>query len=213
MASIQSAVTNAIQDFGQINVLVNNAGFSLFGAFEYATESEIQKQISTNLLGVMNVTRALLPHFRQKKEGRIITLSSIGGVATFPLFTLYHATKWAVEGFMESLHYELQPFNIKVKLIEPGAVDTHLTGNTIESKSSTFQDYDQFVARVKKNLLNANPSNYDPPTAIAKVILRAATDHGRKLRYPVGNAKMVLMLRKLLPLVWFQSIVSRSNGI
>ena len=213
MASITSAVANAIRDFGQIDVLVNNAGLSVFGAFECATESEIQKQLNTNLLGVMNVTRAVLPHFRQRKAGRIITLSSIGGLATFPLFTLYHATKWAVEGFMESLHYELKPFKIKVRIIEPGAVDTQLTENTIESKSSTLQDYDQYVERVKKNLLSPNPSSYDRPIDIAKAILRAASDQGTKMRYPVGNANVILILRRLLPLAWFHSFVSRSNGI
>jgi len=213
IASITSAVDNAIRDFGQIDVLVNNAGLAVFGAFECATEGEIQKQVNTNLLGVMNVTRAVLPHFRQRKAGRIITLSSIGGIAAFPLFTLYHATKWAVEGFMESLHYELKPFNIKVKVIEPGAVDTQLTESTIESKSSTLQDYDQYIERVKKNLLNSNPTNYDRPIDIAKAILRAATDQGTKMRYPVGNANVILMLRRLLPLAWFHSFVSRSNGI
>jgi NAD(P)-dependent dehydrogenase (short-subunit alcohol dehydrogenase family) len=211
--SIASAVASAIIDFGQIDVLVNNAGLSVFGAFECATEDEIQKQLNTNLLGVMNVTRAVLPHFRQRKTGHIITLSSIGGLATFPLFSLYHATKWAVEGFMESLHYELKPFNIKVKIIEPGAVDTHLAENTIESKSNTLKEYDQFVEKVKKNLLNSNPSNFNPPTDVAKAILRAATDQGSKMRYPVGNANLIVILRRLLPLSWFHGIVSRSNGI
>jgi len=126
-------------------VLVNNAGFSVFGAFECASESDVQRQLNTNLLGVMNVTRAVLPHFRQRKAGRIISVTSVGGLVAFPLFTLYHASKWAVEGFMESLHYELKPFNIQVKIIELGAVNTHLTENTVVSKSNTIADYDQFV--------------------------------------------------------------------
>jgi NAD(P)-dependent dehydrogenase (short-subunit alcohol dehydrogenase family) len=211
--SIATAISDAIKDFGQIDVLVNNAGFSVFGAFECASEEEVQNQLNTNLLGVMNVTRAILPHFRQRKEGRIIALSSIGGLAAFPLFTLYHASKWAVEGFMESLHYELKPFNIKVKIVEPGAVNTHLTANTIESKSSTLKDYDQYVERVKKNLLNANPNSYDQPIDIARAIMRAATDQGTRMRYPVGNANIILILRRLLPLSWFHGFVSRSNGM
>ena len=213
IASITTAISSAVSDFGRIDVLVNNAGLAVFGAFECATTIEIQEQLNTYLVGVMNVTRAMLPHFRQRKDGYIITLSSIGGLAAFPLFTLYHATKWAVEGFMESLHYELKPFNIKVKIIEPGAVDTQLTENTIESKSSALKDYDQYVEIVKKTLLNSNPSRYDRPTDIAKAILRAVADQGTKMRYPVGNANVILMLRRLLPLAWFHSFVSRSNRI
>ncbi len=143
--SITTAVAKAIEDFGQIEVLVNNAGVSVFGAFECATENEIQQQLNTNLLGVMNVTRAVLPHFRQRKQGRLITVTSVGGLVAFPLFTLYHASKWAVEGFMESLHYELRQFNIKVKIVEPGAVNTHLTANTVISNNSTIEDYDQYA--------------------------------------------------------------------
>ena len=211
--SITTAISHAIKDFGQIDILLNNAGFSVFGAFECASEEEVQNQLNTNLLGVMNATRAILPHLRQRRNGRIITITSIGGLAAFPLFTLYHATKWAVEGFMESLYYELKPFNIKIKIVEPGAVDTHLAANTIESKSSTLKEYDAFVEKVRKNLLSANPGSYDKPVDIARTIMRAATDQSTRIRYPVGNANIVLMLRRLLPLSWFHGFVSRSNGI
>ena len=102
--SIRKAVSNAIRNFDFIDALVNNAGFSIFGAFECATDLEIQSQLNTNLLGVMNVTRAILPHFQGSKDGRIITVTSIGGLVAFPLFSLYHASKWATEGFMESLY-------------------------------------------------------------------------------------------------------------
>ena len=209
--SITDAVSNAIRDFDHIDVLVNNAGFSVFGAFEYATPDEIQLELDTNLGGVMNMTRAILPHFRQRKGGCIITITSIGGLAAFPLFSLYHASKWAVEGFMESLHYELRQFNIKVKLVEPGAVKTNITHNTLVSRSDTLTAYDSYVEKVKKNLLNTNPNSYDPPLAVAQTILQAATDRSSRLRYPVGNAKMMLLLRRWLPLALFQRLVSSSN--
>ena len=159
----------------------------------------------------MNVTRAILPHFRQRKGGCIITITSIGGLAAFPLFSLYHASKWAVEGFMESLHYELRQFNIKIKLVEPGAVNTNITHNTLVSRSDTLTAYDSYVEKVKKNLLNTNPNSYDPPLAVAQTILQAATDRSSRLRYPVGNAKMMLLLRRWLPLALFQRLVSSSN--
>ncbi len=209
--SITTAVAKAIEDFGQIEVLVNNAGVSVFGAFECATENEIQQQLNTNLLGVMNVTRAVLPHFRQRKQGRLITVTSVGGLVAFPLFTLYHASKWAVEGFMESLHYELRQFNIKVKIVEPGAVNTHLTANTVISNNNTIEDYDQYVERVKQSFLNSNPNRYNQPIEVAKTIMQAATDRGPRMRYPVGNANMILTLRRWLPLSWFHKLVSGSN--
>ncbi len=211
-ASIKTAVTSALADFKQIDVLVNNAGFSVFGAFESATDLEVQEQLNTNLVGVMNVTRAILPHFRERRAGRLIAITSIGGLAAFPLFTLYHASKWAVEGFMESLHYELEPFNIKVKIVEPGAVATHFTQNTQISKSG-IADYDAYVEKVKQSLLNSNPASYDPPLRVAQMIMRAATDRSNRLRYPVGNATLVLALRRLLPLAWFHRIVKSSSGL
>jgi NAD(P)-dependent dehydrogenase (short-subunit alcohol dehydrogenase family) len=119
----------------------------------------------------------------------------------------------AVEGFMESLHYEVKPFHIRVKIVEPGAVNTHLTENTVVSKSNTIADYDQFVERVKQTLLNANPNSYDQPIEVAKTIMQAATDRGTRMRYPVGNANVILALRRLLPLAWFHRFVSSSNGI
>ena len=209
--SISKAVSDAIRDFDHIDVLVNNAGFSVFGAFECATDLEIQAQLDTNLLGVMNVTRAILPHFRGRQNGRIITITSVGGLVAFPLFSLYHASKWAVEGFMESLHYELQPFDIKVKLVEPGSVNTHFANNTLTLKSNTLIDYDLYVEKVKKNLLASDPNSYDPPLAVARTIMQAATDRSSRLRYPVGNARLILALRRWLPFPWFQRIVSGSN--
>lgn len=145
------------------------------------------------------------------KEGRIIAITSVGGLVAFPLFTLYHASKWAVEGFTESLHYELKQFNIKVKIVEPGAVNTRLTENTVLSQTSMIEDYAPYVERVRKNLLNSNPNSYDQPIEVAKTIMQAATDRGTRMRYPVGNANVILTIRRWLPLSWFHRIVSGSN--
>jgi short-subunit dehydrogenase len=138
-------------------------------------------------------------------------ISKAGRTVAFSLFSLYHASKWAVEGFMESLHNELRPFNIQVKLVEPGAVNTHFASNTLMLKSDTLTDYDSYVEKVKKNLLAPNSNSYDPPLAVAQTIMRAATDRSSRLRYPVGNARLILTLRRWLPLPWFQRIVSGLN--
>ena len=116
-AMIDHVLADVLLKFGKIDVLFNNAGFALVGAFEAMTMEQIKHQFETNVFGVMAMTKALLPHFRENKSGTIINTTSVGGLVAFPLYSVYHGTKWALEGFMESLHYELKPFNIKVKNI------------------------------------------------------------------------------------------------
>src|SRR5262249_25648147 len=122
--TITQAVKDAVARFGSIDVLVNNAGYGLVGPFEASTKENIERQFNTNLFGLMETTRAILPHFREKRNGVLINVASMGGRITFPLYSLYHATKWAVEGYSESLQHELLPFNIRVKIIEPGPIKT-----------------------------------------------------------------------------------------
>ena len=106
--SIKSAIDGTLEKFGRIDAVVNNAGYGLVGAFEAATQEQIEKQFQTNVFGLMNVCREILPYFREQKRGTIVNVASVGGRITFPLYSLYHATKWAVEGFSESLQYELE---------------------------------------------------------------------------------------------------------
>ena len=114
------SIADTIQTFSRLDAIVNNAGYGAVGAFEAATPDQIRRQFDTNVFGVMNVVRAVLPHFRAKKAGTIINVASVGGRITFPLYSLYHGTKWAVEGFSEALQFELNQFNVRVKIIEPG---------------------------------------------------------------------------------------------
>lgn len=202
--SIEEAIEATKQAFGSIEVLFNNAGYALVGAFEAMTEAQIKQQFETNVFGVMNVTRAILPYFRERKGGAILTTSSMGGLITFPLYSVYHGTKWAIEGFMESLHYELRPFNIKVKNIEPGAIKTDFE-NAIEFV--TTDAYQNYVPKVHQNMLDSYKT---APTGevVAKKVFQAANDSSFRLRYPVGNqAPALLFLRRLLPSSWFFGIV------
>ncbi|MEK5645207.1 MULTISPECIES: SDR family oxidoreductase [Paenibacillus] len=130
--TIEAAVAEGIDRFGRIDVLLNNAGYAAFGAFEAATDAQVRKQFDVNVHGVMQTTRALLPHFRAQGGGTVINVSSAGGRVAFPLLSLYHASKWAVEGFSESLYYELAEHNIRVKLVEPGNVATDFTGRSLD---------------------------------------------------------------------------------
>ena len=204
--SIHQAINDTINKFGQIDVVVNNAGYGLVGPFEASTHEQIQRQFDTNVFGLMNVCRAIIPHFRAQEDGIIINVASMGGRITFPLYSLYHGTKWAVEGFSESLQFELQPFNIRVKIIEPGAIKTdffHRSMDVISKPGLTA--YDAYVNRAMPNM-NRFGETAPGPEKVAQVIYQAATDGSSKLRYQINSAPL-LALRRLLPLSLFQRIV------
>jgi NAD(P)-dependent dehydrogenase (short-subunit alcohol dehydrogenase family) len=194
-ASITQAIASAQDAFGRIDVVINNAGYAALGAFEAASPDEIQRQFATNVFGLMNVTRGILPHFREQRAGTLINISSIGGRVTFPLYSLYHSTKWAVEGFSESLQFELRSFNIKVKLVEPGAIKTDF--------------YDRSQALLQKTGLSA----YDAyqQNVIPAYQKAGATDRSDRLRYSVGDqAPLLLLMRRLLPTTWFMAFIRRA---
>jgi NADP-dependent 3-hydroxy acid dehydrogenase YdfG len=123
-SKIREVMKQAFNELGQIDVIVNNAGYALFCAAEEASDEQIEQQIDTNVIGSMQVIRAALPYLRAQGSGRIVQLSSAGGQTTYPNFSFYHATKWAMEGFCDTLAKELAPLNIGVTIVEPGAHNT-----------------------------------------------------------------------------------------
>ncbi len=127
---IASAARDALA-LGPVDVLFNNAGYGLAGPFEAATDEQLVAEINTNLLGVMRTTQAFLPAMRERREGMILTTTSIGGLVTFPFNSVYHATKWGLEGWSESLAFELEPFGIKVRTVAPGGIATDFAGRSI----------------------------------------------------------------------------------
>ncbi len=188
---------------------MNNAGYGTIGPFEAASQEQIHQQFDTNVFGLMNVTRAILPHFREKRNGIIINIASAGGRMTWPLYTLYHGTKWAVEGFSESLQYELRPFNIRVKIIEPGSIKTDFWGRSQEVIYKRGLDvYEQYVNTVVPNLQKSG-ANAPEPDVVASAVYKAATDNSSSLRYKVGGARWALFFRRLLPTGWFIGFVRR----
>ncbi|MBQ4820872.1 SDR family oxidoreductase [Aquimarina sp. MMG016] len=207
--SIQTAINDIIKDFDKIDVVVNNAGYGAVGIFEKSEHKDIQKQFDVNVFGLMNVTRYILPHFRKNHNGTIINITSVGGRITFPLYSVYHGTKWAVEGFAEALQFELKPFNIKVKNVEPGAIKTDFYDRSQELfQNPEIADYDDYE---KITFANTQKAGKDAPgpEIVAKTVYKAANSKSFKLRYPVGpSAGLFLMLRKLIPLSWFTKMVS-----
>lgn len=206
--SIAKAFAEAKRDFGSITTVVNNAGYGLIGAFEEIDEEQIRQQFDTNVFGLMAVTREAIGYLKPQGGGSIIQVASVGGRLTFPLYSLYHATKWAVEGFSESLQYELRPFNIKVKIIEPGPIKTNFYSTSNEYEQEEHRsDYSDFIRRAMKNMKQSVKFG-SPPEVTADIIVKAAEDTSWRLRYAAGgNAAPLLLLRKLLPDALFNGMV------
>jgi short-subunit dehydrogenase len=207
--SVREGIQATLDKFGRIDAIVNNAGFAVVGPFEAASDEQIEQEFQTNVFGVMFMCREILPIFRAQKHGTIINVASMGGRITFPLYSVYHATKWAVEGFSEALQYEVSEFNIKIKIIEPGPIKTDFYTRSLSvAQKEGLTAYDHFVARATPNLEKAGATAPDG-RVVAETIYRAATDDSWKMRYPV-NSRAILAARRLLPDSIFLPIVRRA---
>lgn len=207
---IQRAAKQSIEKFGQIDVVLNNAGYALVGALESFSRAQMEKQFNTNVIGLMAVSKAFLPHFRENGGGTIVNIASVGGKVTFPLYAAYHGTKWAVEGISESLNFELNPHNIYVKIVEPGPINTDFYDRSmdvdLENTPEAYADYS------KSKILKMNKIAAGGAKAIdvAKVIYKAATKPKGKMRYAIGGgAGMLIFLRKILPESWFIALIRK----
>jgi NAD(P)-dependent dehydrogenase (short-subunit alcohol dehydrogenase family) len=208
------SIAAAFSAIGHIDVVVNNAGFGVDGVFEAMSDEVIEKQFNTNVFGLMRMTREAIKLMRAQKGGTIIQIASMGGRLAFPLYSIYHASKWAVEGFTESLQYEVAPFNIRLKLIEPGAIKTEFYGRGRQFVTPADTNvYDGFIEKVEKISMDAGTKGEDP-AKVALAILKAAKDSSKRMRYPVGKpAPMLLWLRRRIPDTWFFSIVKKSYNL
>jgi short-subunit dehydrogenase len=184
--TIKKARQMILSDFGTVDVLLNNAGYRLFGPFEKASAQQIKDQFETNVFGLMEVTRAFLPYFRERKGGMVVNISSIAGRIGLPFMSLYHATKWAVEGFSESLAHELEPFGISVKLIEPGRVAVDFSPRSIiQGNLDEVDAYDKRSASFFQSRQQEGGSS--TTEYLAGQIFAAVTDGKPRLRYLVGE--------------------------
>jgi NAD(P)-dependent dehydrogenase (short-subunit alcohol dehydrogenase family) len=186
--SLKNAINHVTSEAGRIDVLVNNAGYALGGALEELSMEEIKAQYNTNLFGLVRVTQAVLPTMRKQRSGRILNLSSGAGIFGYPGGSAYVSTKFAVEGLSESIAYELEPFGIKVILIEPGFVQTNFANSMVIAKKAQdpTSPYSQMMQRIaaSSNELAKNGSSAE---LVANVILDAATNPNPRLRYLVGK--------------------------
>lgn len=196
--SIHQAIDKGIQKFGGIDVLLNNAGYGAYGPLESFPRENILRQFNTNVIGLLDVTRAILPHFRENRKGIIMNVSSMGGKMTFPLGSLYHGTKFAVEGISESLRYEVEEFGCRVKIIEPGAIATDFAGRSFDfNNDEKMTAYQNIVSKIMTTFPKMIKSA-SPTSIVTKVIYEAATDGSKKLRYMAGNDAKIFDLMKNL---------------
>lgn len=211
--SIQNGVEEGINEFGRIDILVNNAGYGAYGPLEVFPRENIVRQFNTNVIGLLDVTRAVIPHFRKNRSGLIINISSIGGKMTFPLGSLYHGTKFAVEGISEALSFEMEQIGVKVKIVEPGMIATDFGGRSFDFQAGEIADYQPIISALMKAWQNGDlkPS---PAGLVAEVIYQAATDESTKLRYRAGaDANILLDNRKKMGEDEFVNMIKEQYGL
>lgn len=211
-ASMVSGVERVVAAHGRIDVLVNNAGYGSYGAVEDVPIEEARRQFEVNVFGLARLTQLVTPHMRHQGSGRIINISSIGGKFYEPLGAWYHATKFAVEGFSDSLRIELAPFGIDVVIIEPGPIRTEWNEISRESLTETSAGgaYEEQAAQVRKVLERADTSRLmsSKPDTVARKIVKAAISNTPRARYPVGKgAGTIVRARRLLPDAVFDYVV------
>jgi NAD(P)-dependent dehydrogenase (short-subunit alcohol dehydrogenase family) len=174
----QAAVQTAVAAFGRLDIVVNNAGYGDIAPFEQLTSDRFKAVMDTNFYGVVNVTRAALPIMRKQKSGYILQISSVGGRLALPGSTAYHAAKWAVGGFTESLAQEVAPFGVKVCALEPGGMRTNWGTRAHQDMPELLPDYEPSVGAIVKALKPLWGQENSDPAKVAQVILRlAASDH------------------------------------
>lgn len=187
-AQANAAVTAAVEAFGSIDVLLNNAGFGLLGAVEEASTEDVERVFRTNVFGLLNVTRAALPTMRAQRSGRILNISSIGGYRGAAGFGVYSSTKFAVEGLSEALHAELAPLGIQVTVVEPGYFRTDfLDATSLTVSGREIADYAETAGRVRRVAADLNHGQPGDPDKLAQVIVDFADAANPPVRLPLGS--------------------------
>src|SRR5215217_7218948 len=219
--SVKNAIDKivAAAENKRIDVLVNNAGYGLFGSLEDLSIEEIKAQFETNFFGVIRIIQQVLPIMRkQNSGGTIVNVSSVGGRIGLPVVSAYHSTKFALEGLSESMSYELEPFGISVVIIEPGFIRTNIINSSasaekaLDSKSPYFPLMQKVKNHFKSMMENASSSS--PPEEVAKVILQAITSENPQLRYTVGNdAATIIQARMNMPDKEFRKMVIQNFSL
>lgn len=190
---IKSTVAQAIA-IGPVDVVYNNAGYGLMGALEALSDEQILTQLNTNLLGVIRVTQTFIPHFRERKSGVFISTTSMGGLLAFPLHSIYHAAKFGVQGWSESMSYELGLNNIRIKTVAPGAVATDFLGRSLDrNRHPSYTELEDNLFATTENMMSQGV----PPEKVAEVVYEAATDDKDQITYVATEDAKAAYARRL----------------
>lgn len=208
-ASIEQTINKVLSLYGRIDVLINNAGFALGGYVEEVPLADWRLQMETNFFGLVAVTKAVLPHMRVRGSGLIINVGSVSGLAGFPGYAPYAASKFAVEGFSESLRHEMGPFGVRIVLVEPGAFRTPIWNKGLErirtADTSPYLDRLNAVLRYSRQAAETAPD----PQQVANLIARIVSIRSPRLRYTAGRGSGLLLWAKtLLPWKWFERMIA-----
>lgn len=213
--TILAAVNAVIKRFGKIDVLLNNAGFGSYGILEATPEKAIRMQFDVNVIGTLLVSKNVIPFMRKVGEGTIINISSMGGKISFPLGTLYHGSKFAVEGLSEALSFELEAIGVHVKIIEPGMINTNFEETLMQNLQidPSQAEYGPFLEKVMAGMQKSAGQNSEP-IVVAEKIYEAATDGKKQLRYVAGpDAEQIIAARKQLDDDAYLAMIKQNMGL
>jgi short-subunit dehydrogenase len=206
-ASVETCIKQVIQKAGSLEILINNAGYDLYGSAEETADNELRDQLETNFFGAVRLSKALVPYMRERRYGKIIQISSVGGLFALPYNSAYAASKFALEGYSEALRYELLPFNVFVSLIEPGQVNTETLETSMRLTALKLPAYQNSASHaVNKIRLEAQKTGLNVESVV-RSITRAVETPKPKLRYAVGGIARFLPVFKLLMPGAFESMM------
>ncbi|PGT94960.1 short-chain dehydrogenase [Bacillus cereus] len=202
-----------LKEINRVDLLINNAGYANEGFVEEIPVPEYRKQFETNLFGAISITQLVLPYMREQKNGKIINISSISGQVGFPGLSPYVSSKYALEGWSESLRLEVQPFGIDVALVEPGSYNTNIweVGKQLATnQSDTISPYKDYMDKIQKHM-NSGSDTFGNPIDVAHKIVKIAESKHTNLRYPIGKGvKFMILAKKILPWRLWEYLVLRS---
>lgn len=189
-ADVEAAVNQALEKFGQIDVLVNNAGIGYFAAIEESEDEEVRRMFEINFFGLAAMTKAVLPHMRKRRSGHVVNIASIGGLVSFPTVGFYNATKYAVDGYSEALSKETAPLGIKVTVIAPSGFRTDWAGRSAQNSPIVIEDYATTAGANKNNIRGYSGNQPGDPGRAAKAIVAAVEAENPPLRLLLGAAAL-----------------------
>lgn len=210
-ASVSTAIQAIERTAGPVQILINNAGYSLMGALEETSIEEARQQFETNFFGVLRVTNAVLPGMRQSGNARIVNISSVVGFIPAPYMGIYVASKHAVEGYTETLDHEVREFGVRAVLVEPAYTRSKISHSGKDAATS-LKAY-AVQRRRMTEAVAANIQNGDNPRIVAGVVLRAVTEKSPRLRYPVGKGVLLSRLRRFLPAGVFDQAIRKESKL